>query len=180
MHARTLVVARLLGNTCFCPAPVAGSSSLGGFPAALLRACAVNAEVRLRILEAVEPDQRPLLNERALSSDVVELVFSVVHSRLGAHFDMPTLVGSLTTVAFVAGLAAKPEEKRGWRMAPTSKSYACHSEEGNERAWNDGTALPGGARAGHHHRMHVARAVRKAGATTLGGGQRQKHHAHMA
>ena len=110
LHARTLLVARRLGNTPAAPAPAPGSSSLGGFPAALLRAMAANAEVRLRILEALPAELRPLLNERAFSSVVMELVFAVIHSRLGSHFDLPTLLGSLSSVAFAAGLAAQPEE----------------------------------------------------------------------
>ena len=177
LHARTLVVARLLGNTRTTPGPL---GSVGGFPAALLRAMATNAEVRLYVLEQLPEELRPLLNERAFSSDVVELVFAVLHSKLGSNFDEPTLRGNLATAAFVASLAAKPEAVRGFAMAASSKSYACHSEEAGTAARNDSSALPGRAREGRHQAMLAARGMRKAGSSAAGGGQRQKFHAHMS
>jgi hypothetical protein len=82
---------------------------------------AASAEERLLIMLALPPELRALLNEGALSSDVVELVFAILHSRLGSQLDLRTLLGSLETVSFAAALAALPEEQRGWRMAPTSK-----------------------------------------------------------
>ena len=86
--------------------------------------------------------------------------------------------GRCAAVAFAAALAAQSEQQRGFRMAPTSKSYAAHPEEADASTWNDSSALPGGPRHGHHQRLHAARAQRKAGATTHGGGQRQAFHTH--
>jgi hypothetical protein len=125
IHALYLWAARLAGNvfTTLGTLP----ASLGGIPTSLLRAILNNAEARLQ-LEQLPAFLRPVFNERCLSSDVVELVFAVVHCRLGSRFDMPTLLGSLASLSYVAKLAAMPEEQRDSAMAPVNKSYACHSQ----------------------------------------------------
>ena len=163
IHALYLWAARLAGNVFTTPGTL--PASLAGIPTSLLRAILNNAEARLHILEQLPESMRPLFNERCLSSDVVELVFAVIHGRLGSKFDMATLQGSLASLSYVAKLAAMPEEHRGFVMAPVSKSYACHSQAADMAAWNDGSALPGGSRHGRHLTMHAARALRKARGT---------------
>jgi hypothetical protein len=163
IHALYLWAAHLACNVFTTPGTL--PASLGGIPTLLLRVILNNAEARLHILEQLPAFLRPLFNERCLSSDVVEQVFSVIHGRLGSRLNMPTLLGSLASLSYVAKLAAMPEEQRGFAMAPVSKSYACHSQAADMDAWNDGSALPGGSRHGCHVAMHAARALRKARGT---------------
>ncbi|GAB4817420.1 hypothetical protein N2152v2_004466 [Parachlorella kessleri] len=137
-------------------------ASVGGIPTSLLRGVLNNKEARDVVLSRLPAELRDMLCERALGTDVVELVFAVTHGKLGSHFDLPTLRGSLASTSFVAGLAAQPEAERGFAMGPVSKSYACYSAEAGSSRWNDGTALPGGPRHGYHLAMHAKRAMRKA------------------
>lgn len=67
MHRRTLEAARLLGPWHLAPG---APPSSGGFPTALLRALAANAEARLYILALLPEWLRELLCARALSLDV--------------------------------------------------------------------------------------------------------------
>ena len=174
MAARSLIVGTA-SSTC---GPPAWPASIRGLPTTLLRAVINNAEARLHLLHQLPPELHPLLCERALSSDVVELVFAAIHGKLGSNFDMPTLLGNLASVTFVAALAAKPEEERGFAMPPLSKCYACHSAQAGTAAWNDGSALPGGARHGRHLAQHSARARRKARSTAQAAPVRA-HHKNM-
>ena len=173
IHVLYVWATRLTGNIFTTPGSL--PSSTGGVPVSLLRAIMNNAEARLQLLSMLPEELRAHLNERSLSSDVVELVFAVIHGKLGSNFDMPTLLGSLASVSFVLRLAAMPEERRGFAMGPVSKSYACHSEASNAAAWNDGSALRGGARQGRHLARLATRALRKARATAQAAPVRAYH-----
>ncbi|GAB4818351.1 hypothetical protein N2152v2_005397 [Parachlorella kessleri] len=160
IEALYLWAARLTGNIWTTPGTL--PASVGGIPTSLLQGVLNNKEARDVVLSRLPAELRDMLCERALGTDVVELVFAVTHGKLGSHFDLPTLRGSLASTSFVAGLAAQPEAERGFAMGPVSKSYACYSAEAGSSRWNDGTALPGGPRHGYHLAMHAKRAMRKA------------------
>ncbi len=164
MHLRSLMALRLLGNVHLTSGPL--HATIGGFPTRLLLALAANADVRLRTAGELPPERLRQLCDRCFSSDVAELFFAVLNSRLGVNFDPATALGCFVILDCLAALAAMTVEQRGFPMQAASKSNACRSAAADPSSWNNGGALTGDVRLGRPYFVcMVGRALCKAGST---------------
>ncbi len=155
------MIIRLLGDRLYQPYPLPAKTD--GVPTTQLVSWLINADSRLWLLEQLPEQLRTLLNERAVSTDVVEAIFGIAVLVCGYKPARRVMQGMAKNVEWAAQLKATPDEQRGFLVAG-SKADAWYERAPNEAAssvrmqggpggvqyssdWNDGRALVDGSMA---------------------------------
>jgi hypothetical protein len=102
-----------------------------------------NADSRLYLLENLPAYARRLLNERALSSDCVELVFALVVLLCQYKPYMNVLQGVMRTIEHVSRIRSLDSVSRGFEIRVNAERwYAGNPDEvPGSSGWNDGQAI---------------------------------------
>jgi hypothetical protein len=137
---RSLMVSRILGNSWYVRDT---RDSVSGFTKQLLASWLFNADMRQFVLDRLPEHQRKWLIDRCFSSDVIELLFSLMVQLCGYKPSQRQLEGINRRLQFLQSQKQMSEEDRGYSQRKRNTAHYSHHalEASGSKQWNDGSKV---------------------------------------